>query len=402
MLELFLCSLFTVFPDYLYRRYVQGKRLGREITLFSVWYELRYGITGCAILTVLLIATVFYFHPSTTNVVSYFRTVAILPEGSGRVDEIYVKLRDKVQAGDKIFKLDSSKQEAALETARRRVDEVSASFEQAKAELAVSEGKIEEAKGAYNQALDELETKSELNRRNAGTVAVREIERLQRLVESRQGSMSAAYANKQSVETQINSLLPAQKASAEAAFAQAQVELNKTVVYAGFDGYIEQFTLRKGDIVNPLMRPAGVLIPTEAGRQALIAGFEQIEAQVMKPGMTAEVTCIAKPLTIIPAVVTQVQGYIAAGQIRASDTLLDTLQAGRPGTITVFLEPMFEGGFADIPPGSRCIANAYTSNHDRLDDPDVGFGEWLYLHFVDTIGLVHALLLRMQALLLPL
>src|SRR5690606_18400893 len=142
----------------------------------------------------------------------------------------------------------------------------------------------EEAKGAYNQALDELENKSELNRRNAGTVAVREIERLQRLVESRQGSMSAAYANKQSVETQINSLLPAQKASAEAAFAQAQVELNKTVVYAGFDGYIEQFTLRKGDIVNPLMRPAGVLIPTEAGRQALIAGFEQIEAQVMKPG----------------------------------------------------------------------------------------------------------------------
>jgi hypothetical protein len=32
MLELLLCSLLTVFPDYLYRRYAQGKRLGREIT----------------------------------------------------------------------------------------------------------------------------------------------------------------------------------------------------------------------------------------------------------------------------------------------------------------------------------------------------------------------------------
>ena len=32
MLELFLCSLVTIFPDYLYRRYVQGKRLGERST----------------------------------------------------------------------------------------------------------------------------------------------------------------------------------------------------------------------------------------------------------------------------------------------------------------------------------------------------------------------------------
>ena len=29
MLELMLCSLFTLLPDYLYRRYGQGKRFGR-------------------------------------------------------------------------------------------------------------------------------------------------------------------------------------------------------------------------------------------------------------------------------------------------------------------------------------------------------------------------------------
>jgi len=30
MLELTLCSMLTIRPDYLYRRYVQGKRLGKE------------------------------------------------------------------------------------------------------------------------------------------------------------------------------------------------------------------------------------------------------------------------------------------------------------------------------------------------------------------------------------
>src|SRR5215470_13229808 len=43
MLELMLCSLLTIVPDYLYRRYVQGKRIGKEITFYSVWYELRWG-----------------------------------------------------------------------------------------------------------------------------------------------------------------------------------------------------------------------------------------------------------------------------------------------------------------------------------------------------------------------
>ena len=56
------------------------------------------------------------------------------------------------------------------------------------------------------------------------------------------------------------------------------------------EGQLEQFTLRVGEIVNPFMRPAGILIPEEAGRQALQAGFNQIEAQIMKIGMTAEFT----------------------------------------------------------------------------------------------------------------
>ncbi|MEC9369371.1 MAG: biotin/lipoyl-binding protein [Pseudomonadota bacterium] len=401
MLELFLCSLFTIFPDYLYRRYKQGKRFGREINLFSVWYELRWGITGCLILTVLLITTIFYFHPSTSSAVTYYRTVPIVPEGIGRVDEVYVKLRDEVKAGDPIFRLDSSKQKAALETAVKQIAEVDASMLQANADAKAAEGSVQETRSALKQAQEEIDTKKTLNERNPGTVATREIDRLQNIVDSRQGALSKALANKEAVDTKLSSLLPAQKASVEAARNQAQVELDKMTVYAGVDGRLEQFTLRKGDLVNPLMRPAGVLVPSEAGRRALVAGFGQIEAQVMKKGMTAEALCLSKPLTIIPLVVTDVQDVIAAGQLRASDQLVDPSQTARPGTITVFLEPIYKGGIDGIPPGSHCIANAYTSNHERLAADDVGFGEFMYLHFIDAVGLVHAILIRIQALLLP-
>ena len=103
MLELLFCSLLTILPDFLIRRYVQGKRIGVEIDMFSVWYELRWGITACAMLTISLITLVFYYHPSTTNVTSFFRTVTILSEGGGRVEEVYVINNQAVKTGDKLF-----------------------------------------------------------------------------------------------------------------------------------------------------------------------------------------------------------------------------------------------------------------------------------------------------------
>jgi multidrug resistance efflux pump len=402
MLELALCSLVTILPDYLYRRYWQRKRLGHELTLYSVWFELRWGLTACLMLTVVLITIIFYNHPSTTSMTAYFRTIPILPETTGRVSEIYVKQpNDEIEKGAPIFRLDSSKQEADLEVDKRQIVEVDSSMAVAHADIAAAEGQIQQAKGAYEQALDELDTKQQLRQRNADVVATREIERLQNLVEGRKGGVAAAEAAKQAAETRVSTLLPAQKATAEAALKQAQVELDKKVVYAGVSGRVEQFILRVGDIVSPVMRPAGVLIPAEAGRKALHAGFGQLEAQVMKVGMAAEATCVSKPLTIIPMVVTGVQDYIAAGQIRAGEQLIEAQQVTTPGTLLVTLEPLYEGGLDGVTPGSSCIANAYTNNHERLENEKLGIFTRMYLHIVDTVGVVHAIILRAQALLLP-
>src|SRR5262245_45985496 len=135
MLELLLCSLLTIVPDYLYRRYAQGKRLGKEINFYSVWFELRWGITGCLILTVGLITVIFYNHPSTRNVTLFFRTVPIVPEINGRVADVYVGVSGPITKGAPIFRLDSSKQDAAVETARRTIADVHAELAVAQADV---------------------------------------------------------------------------------------------------------------------------------------------------------------------------------------------------------------------------------------------------------------------------
>ncbi|WP_077960603.1 HlyD family secretion protein [Ensifer adhaerens] len=401
MFEFILCSMLTILPDYLFRRYGQGKRIGREITIYSVWFELRWGITACIVLTISLITLIFYFHPSTKNVTAAFRTVAVLPETNGRVTEIYATRFEKVKAGQPLFKLDSSEEEAAAEVARRQIAEVDAELTVARTELVAADGVIVQAQAAVQQAQDEYDTQVELNRLNPNVVARREIERRQVALEGRKGALTAAQSNKQTLETKLSSLLPSQKASAEAALKQAEVDISKTTVLAGVSGTLQQFTLRVGEIVNPLLRPAGVLVPEDAGRARLVAGFGQIEAQVMKPGMIGEATCVGKPFTIIPLVVTEVQEVIASGQVRASDQLIDVTQISQPGTLTVVMEPLYPGVLDDVPPGSSCIANAYTSNHDQLDEPGISTLQWAYLHGVDAVGLVHAAILRIQALMLP-
>jgi multidrug resistance efflux pump len=404
MLEFFLCSLVTIFPDYLVRRFVQGKRWGSEINFVSMWYELRWGITACVILTISLITLIFYYHPSTTNASPFFRTITILPEGGGRVEEVFVENGQAVEAGEPLFSLHESSQLAAVELARGQVVEIEAQFKIAESDLAAMNGLVRQAEGSLEQVRNELRLKRNVEQRSKGAVSAQEFQRLENSIASREGALAAAEANNVTVESQISTVLPARLESARNALEQAQVELAKTTIYAGVSGNVHQFFLQPGDYVNPILRPAGLLIPSrdvESGRHMIQAGFSQLTAQVIQRGTLAEVSCLSKPFKVIPMVVTYVQDIIASGQLRPTDTLVDVQDRARPGTLTVWMEPLYEGGMDGIIPGTKCIANAYSYHHEEIASGELGFMNSAYLHMVDAVGVVHAIILRIQTLVLP-
>ena len=401
MLELLFSALITVLPDYLYRRYKQGKRLGHEITLFSVWYELRWGITSGAVLAITLLAVIFYYHPTTSHVTSLFRTVTILSDTGGRVEEVYVENNQFVRAGEPIFRLNTVRQQAAAETSRRRIAEVDASLVLAQSELGVVAGNIQSARGALRQAEDDLRRRMEIRQRNNTLVSEQEIEVLQIAVSRQEGMLAATLAQREVIQASIDTLLPAQRASAEAALAQAVTEIEKATVYAGTDGSVKQFKLKPGDIVNPILRPAGILVPVDSGIGRFQAGFGQISAQVLKVGMITEISCASKPLTIIPMVVTEIQGAISTGQLRPTDQLIDLQDRVRPGTVMAVLEPVFDSHADAIPPGSTCVGVAYTSRAAEIAAGEItGFSAFIAT-IVDGMGIANAIVIRAQALMLP-
>ena len=268
--------------------------------------------------------------------------------------------------------------------------------------LAESEVPKAMAEASLLQVREDLDRRQTLQARGSTVVSERDVEVLENQLDEEQGALDAARAGVAQVDATIQVLLPAQRASAEAALEQAEVELEKMTVYAGTSGRIEQFALQEGDIVNPILRPAGILVPEGSGENRIQAAFPQISAQVVKKGGVVEITCVSKPLTIVPMVIVEVQNVIAAGQVRPTDSLIDAQPAREPGSIVAFLEPIYAGQTDDIPPGSRCLATAYTSNHDKLEDPSLGTGHRIFLHVVDTVGVIHAAGLRIRAILMPL
>ena len=82
--------------------------------------------------------------------------------------------------------------------------------------------------------------------------------------------------------------------------------------------------------------------------------------------------------------VTEVRDHVAAGQFRGGEQLNDAQQGRRPGLFLVSLESLHEGDLAGMTPGSSCIANAYSNNHDKIVAKEAGALKRAALHAVDA------------------
>ena len=104
-----------------------------------------------------------------------------------------------------------------------------------------------------------------------------------------------------------------------AELADAQYDLDQTVVRAPSEGFVTQVALRPGVYVVPApLRPAMVFVNTNKGDQELGAAFQQNSLQRVKAGDEAEVAFDAVPGRVFKGKVRNVLDAIAAGQIQAT------------------------------------------------------------------------------------
>jgi len=230
------------------------------------------------------------------------------------------------------------------------------------------ESQIQEATESYQQAVDEpWRTKKELQRRQSGIVPTRDIEKLQVVCMGGRPRSRTARSTKQNAE---GGGVGHPSAGPEGQrrrprWPRRKSSWDKTIIRAGVDGRVEQFTLRPGDIGHPIMPFGGLLIP-RAPAASPASRLRQIEAQIMKAGMIAEVTCVSKPFTVIPMVVTGRCRTTSRRPIPGGEQLIDPQQVTRPGTLLAVSRAALCRRDRRRNAAAAASQTPYSSNHDII------------------------------------
>ena len=279
------------------------------------------GIVGIAFLMLVMN----YNHPFTTNARIYFAVTAVLPSVKGRVIEVPVETNKPLKEGDVLFRIDPkpyeyvvSQKKASLAEAEQNVKQLKSSLDQATAATEKSNAQFELAQQNYDRQL-ELFQKQIIAQATLDTYARNLETARQSLVGARAEEERARLAYTVNVDG-VNTAV----ARLTAELADAQYDLDQTVVRAPSEGFVTQVALRPGVYVVPApLRPAMVFVNTNKKDQELGAAFQQNSLQRVKSGDEAEVAFDAVPGRVFKGKVRSVLDAIAAGQIQATGTLVD-------------------------------------------------------------------------------
>ena len=377
--------LFTSFPVII--RYFQLKRRGEAMT---VW-NMRTSVFLWAIMAFMLFLVIFYFHPKSYSGLLPFRTISVVAHTSGPVTELDVRNGQRVAAGDLLFKIESSTQEAALTQAQAELAKLDADETKAADNLKVAQAGTVEADASLEKLRVDLENARQLLERKVGTEdAVRELFSAVTVAEA---GLAAAEARVDLAQSDLNQAIPARRKAAEAAVESARVALEQTEVRSFTDGVVTQLAMSVGSPASKLiLSPAMVIIPNRPADLPLriTAGFTQIARSTLYVGMPAEIACdsnigLSFRDAVLPAKVIAIQPAIATGQVVPGGRLLEPEKGIARGSLLAYLELVHPEQEAVMLDGSGCIVQTYTSNLHGVTG-----------HIIAATGVVKAVGLRLK------
>jgi multidrug resistance efflux pump len=252
-----------------------------------------------------LILLMNYNHPYSEMSRMYFVTTPIVPNVTGQVVEVPVQGNQPLNKGDVLFRLDPKPFQNKLDSITARLLSATADFERAQA-----------------------------------------------LFQSKTGS-------KRDLDLATGNLL-----DLEAQIAQANYQLEQTVVRAPANGYVTQVTLRPGMRAASLpLRPVMIFVSGEG--HYLVGWFRQNSMLRLETGAEVEVAFDGIPGTVFAGKIKTVMPALAEGQVQASGNLITPRSAPYPGRIPVLIAINDErfAQYAEHIPGGAYAQVAVYSEH---------------------------------------
>jgi multidrug resistance efflux pump len=279
------------------------------------------GIIGIS----LLLLVMNYNHPFTNNARIYFAVTPVLPSVRGRVTEVPAQTNKPLKEGDVLFRIDPKPYQYIVDQKRATLAEAEQNVKQLKSSLDQATAGAERANAQFELAQQNFDRQAELFEKKV--IAQATLDTFTRNLEAAKQSLTGARAEEERARLAYSSNVEGVNttvARITAELADAQYDLDQTVMRAPGAGFVTQVALRPGLYVTPLqMRPSMVFVNTEARDRELGAAFQQNSLQRVKAGDDAEVAFDAVPGRVFKGKVRLVLDAIAAGQMTSTGALID-------------------------------------------------------------------------------
>jgi multidrug resistance efflux pump len=322
------------------------------------------GIFGIA----LLLLTMNYNHPFTTNARIYFPVTPILPTVKGRVIEVPVQTNTPLKEGDVLFRIDPTpyqyvvdEKKAALADAEQKVNELKASLDQATAGAERANAQLQLAQQNYDR-------QNELFEKNV--IAKATLDKYTRDLDAAKQTLAGAQAEQERARLAYTSNVGGENttvAQRRAELADAEFDVDQTTIRAAGPGFVTQVSLRPGMYVVPAQfRTAMTFVNTGKSDQGFAAAFDQNALQRVVAGNDAEVAFDAVPGRIFKAKVRIVVPAIAAGQLSTSPTLIEPETRSTAGRAVAVIDVTDDMSDYQIPLGATAQVAIYTEHWHHL------------------------------------
>ncbi|WP_119343356.1 HlyD family secretion protein [Facilibium subflavum] len=222
-------------------------------------------------------------YPSTDDAYVNGHTVHIAAQVTGKLDKLYIENNQKVQKGQLLFTIapDSfiyavQKAKADLDLAQKQIAAIEDQIAAKKAKLKEYEAKLFVAQQKYNRISKLVEQ---------GMSSKEEGDESQGDLEVAKATINAAKADIAQEQKQLvlqQATIAAQKAQLET----AKLNLSYTKVYAPLSGYISDFSLRQGALINENQN-LFTLVSDEG--YWIDANYKETQMARIKPGQRADI-----------------------------------------------------------------------------------------------------------------
>jgi multidrug resistance efflux pump len=226
-----------------------------------------------------------------------------IPVGSpvpGVVWEVYVKVKDKVKKGDKLFKIDDRDLQAELAVRQANLASAIAQWKRIEAapqvgDIPTAEAAVEEARAKANDMEAASGRTERLYTRQMGTASDYDKDRF--AFQAAKASLSKAIADLNRIKITWEADKEVSKAAvamAESQLKSTEIQLERLIVRALADGEILQVNVRPGQFAAALWNQALVVIG-DSNRLHVRVDIDENDVPLFDPKATAKASLRGKP-----------------------------------------------------------------------------------------------------------